>query len=116
MCVTVRTLCLLVSSVLVILSVARAVIHDMLHLMVHEGCDPFQIIPQSYKMVMMSVRHGIEDDAECRRKIDEQRKTCRGSCERSKHCGSAREPRRVTAAPVARVGERGTTSCLQGCF
>ena len=29
MCVTVRTLCLLVSSVSVILSVARAVIHDM---------------------------------------------------------------------------------------
>ena len=41
MCVTVRTLCLLVSSVSVILSVARAVIHDMLHLMVHQGCDPF---------------------------------------------------------------------------
>ena len=42
MCVTVRTLCLLVSSVSVILSVARAVIHDMLHLMVHQGCDPLQ--------------------------------------------------------------------------
>ena len=40
-CVTVRTLSLLVSSVSVILSVARAVIHDMLHLMVHQGCDPF---------------------------------------------------------------------------
>ena len=39
LCFTVRTLCLLVSSVLVILSVARAVIHDMLHLMVHQGCD-----------------------------------------------------------------------------
>ena len=49
MCVTVRTLCLLVSSVSVILSVARAVIHDMLHLMVHQGCDPFLIIPQSHK-------------------------------------------------------------------
>ena len=55
MCVTVRTLCLLVSSVSVILSVARAVIHDMLHLVVHQGCDPFEIIPQSHKMVMMSV-------------------------------------------------------------
>ena len=43
MCVTVRTLCLLVSSVSVILSVARAVIHDMLH--------------QSHKMVMMPVPH-----------------------------------------------------------
>ena len=41
MCVTVRTLCLLVSSVSVILSVARAVIHDMLHQMIHQGCDPF---------------------------------------------------------------------------
>ena len=41
MCVTVRTLCLLVSSVSLILSVARAVIHDMLHLTVHQGCDPF---------------------------------------------------------------------------
>ena len=41
MCVIVRTLCLLVSSVTVILSVARAVIHDMLHLMVCQGCDPF---------------------------------------------------------------------------
>ena len=40
MCVTVRTLCLLVSSVSVILSSARAVIHDMLHLMVHQECDP----------------------------------------------------------------------------
>ena len=33
MCGTVRTLCHLVSSVSVILSYARAVIHDMLHLM-----------------------------------------------------------------------------------
>ena len=41
MCVTVRTLCLLVSSVSVILSVARAIIHDMSHLMVNQGCDPF---------------------------------------------------------------------------
>ena len=41
MCVTIRTLCLLVISVSVILSVARAVIHDMLHLMVHQRCDPF---------------------------------------------------------------------------
>ena len=57
MCVTVRMLCLLVSSVSVILSVARAAIHDMLHLMVHPGCDPFQITPQSHKMVMMSVPH-----------------------------------------------------------
>ena len=57
MCVTVRTLCLLVISVSVILSVARVVIHDMLHLMVHQGRDPFQIIPQSHKMVMMSVPH-----------------------------------------------------------
>ena len=56
-CVTVRTLCLLVSSVSVILSVARAVIHDMLHLTVHQECDPFQIIPQSHIMVMMSVPH-----------------------------------------------------------
>ena len=56
-CVTVRTLCLLVSSVSVILSVARVVIHDMLHLMVHQGCDPFQIVPQFHKMVMMSVPH-----------------------------------------------------------
>ena len=39
MCVTVRTLCLPVSSVPVIMSVARVVIHDMLHLMVHQGCD-----------------------------------------------------------------------------
>ena len=57
MCVTVRTLCLLVSSVSVILSVARAVIHDTLHLMVHQGWDPFKIIPQSHNMVMMSVPH-----------------------------------------------------------
>ena len=57
MCVTVRTLCLLVSSVSVILSVGRAVIHDMLHPMVHQGCDSFQIIPQSHKMVTMSVPH-----------------------------------------------------------
>ena len=35
--VTVRTLCLLVSSVSAILSVGRAVIHDMLHLMVHSA-------------------------------------------------------------------------------
>ena len=41
MCVTVRTLCLLVSSVSIILCIARAVIHDMLHLKVHQGCDPF---------------------------------------------------------------------------
>ena len=41
MCVPVRTLCLLVSSVSVILSVARAVMYDMLHLMVHQGFDPF---------------------------------------------------------------------------
>ena len=57
MCVTVRTLCLLVSSVSVILSVARAVIHYMLHLMVRQGCDPFKIIPQSRQMVMTSVPH-----------------------------------------------------------
>ena len=41
MCVIVRTQCLLVKSVPVILNVARAVIQDMLHLMVHQGCDPF---------------------------------------------------------------------------
>ena len=41
MCVTVRTMCLLVSSVSIILSVVRAGIHDMLHLMVRQGCDPF---------------------------------------------------------------------------
>ena len=41
MCVTVRTLCLPVSSVPVIMSVARVVIHAMLHLMVHQGCDAF---------------------------------------------------------------------------
>ena len=41
MCVAVRTLCLLVSSVSVILGVARAVIHDMLRLMVHQGCVSF---------------------------------------------------------------------------
>ena len=57
MCVTVHTLCLLVSSVSLILSVARAVIHDMSHLLVHQGCDPFYIIPQSHKMVIMSVPH-----------------------------------------------------------
>ena len=57
MCVTVRTLCLLVSSDSVILSVARVVIHDMLRLMVHQGRDPFFIFPQSDRMVMMSVPH-----------------------------------------------------------
>ena len=57
MCVTVRTLCLLVSSVSVILSVARAVIHDTLHLMVHQGCDPFKSFRSPHKMVMMSVPH-----------------------------------------------------------
>ena len=41
MCVTVRALCLLFTSVSGILSVARAVIHDMLYLMVHQRCDPF---------------------------------------------------------------------------
>ena len=40
MCVTSRTLCLLYSSVPVLLSVARAVIHDMSHLTVHQGYDP----------------------------------------------------------------------------
>ena len=57
MCVTVRTLCLLVRSVSVILSVARAVIHDMLHFMVHQGCDPLKIIPQSHSLVIVSVPH-----------------------------------------------------------
>ena len=57
MCVTVRTLCLLVSSVSVILSVARAVIHNMLHLIVRQGCDLFKIIPQAHTMVMMPVPH-----------------------------------------------------------
>ena len=42
MCVTVRTMCLIVSSVSVILSVARAAIHDMLHLMVHQDVIPFK--------------------------------------------------------------------------
>ena len=49
MCVTIRTLCLLVISVPAILSVTRAVIHDTLLLMVHQGCDPFKFIPQSHK-------------------------------------------------------------------
>ena len=57
MCVTVRTLCLLFSSVSVILSVARAVIHDMLHFMVHQGCDPLYTISQSHEMVMVLVFH-----------------------------------------------------------
>ena len=33
-------------------------------------------------------------------------KHARASCERSKHCGNASEPRRVSAAPVARGGEK----------
>ena len=57
MCVTLRTLCLLFSSVSVILSVARAVIHDMLHFMVHQGCKILYIISKSHKTVMMSVPH-----------------------------------------------------------
>ena len=61
MCVTVRTLCLLVSSVSIILSVARVVIHDMLHLMVHQGCDPFpsnSAVSQNGHDVGASSRHG----------------------------------------------------------
>ena len=57
MCVTIRTLCLLVSSVPVILSVARVVINGMLHPMVLQGCDPFDVIPQSHKIVIISVPH-----------------------------------------------------------
>ena len=41
MSVTVRTLCLLVSCVTVVVSVARAIIRDTLHLMAHQGCEPF---------------------------------------------------------------------------
>ena len=40
--VTVRTLCLLVSCVKVVVSVARVVIRDTLHLLVHQGCEPFK--------------------------------------------------------------------------
>ena len=61
----------------------------------------------------------VEDDAECRRKLDEERKTCRASCERSKHCGNASEPRRVITASVARGGKKaeqlhGTRGCKRG--
>ena len=61
MCVTVRTLCLLVSSVSVILSVARALIHDMLHLMVHQGCHLFlnrSAVSQNGHDVGASSRYG----------------------------------------------------------
>ena len=72
MCATVRTLCLLVSSVSVILSVARAVIHDMLHLMFHAVC----IKNRPLRLIMDTPSR---DGREALRKLDaEYRPTYRG--------------------------------------
>ena len=48
----------------------------------------------------------VEDDSECRRILDVERKTCGESHEKSKHCGSARELRWVKEASVARGGKK----------